>query len=170
MNAPYAVTTVMMNENIKKIVEPKKRKYKFVSYFFCAAIAGSVASFVTCPLDIIKTKLQTQASSSPCEKLESKIESKAQKLVKDKEKASNLNKINAQIPYSTNSKPDCSTTEPKIKYKDISSTIKYIYRENGFIKGFFKGLTPRVMSNSPACAISWGTYEVIKHILSPKDK
>ncbi len=40
MNAPYSITTVMVNENLKKIVEPKKRKLKFLSYFFCAAIAG----------------------------------------------------------------------------------------------------------------------------------
>lgn len=40
-----------------------------------------------------------------------------------------------------------------------------IYNENGIIRGFFKGLTPRVLSNSPACAISWGTYEVIKYSL-----
>jgi hypothetical protein len=40
MNAPYAITTVMVNENLKKVVEPKKRKFKFLSYFFCAAVAG----------------------------------------------------------------------------------------------------------------------------------
>lgn len=33
------------------------------------------------------------------------------------------------------------------------------------MKGFFKGLTPRIMSNSPACAISWGTYEVCKFFM-----
>jgi len=40
MNAPYAITTVMVNENLKKVVEPKKRKFKFFSYFLCAAVAG----------------------------------------------------------------------------------------------------------------------------------
>jgi len=40
MNAPYSITTVMVNENLKKVVEPKKREYKFLSYFFCAAVAG----------------------------------------------------------------------------------------------------------------------------------
>ena len=40
MNAPYSTTTVMVNENLKKIVNPPKRKYKFLSYFFCAAVAG----------------------------------------------------------------------------------------------------------------------------------
>jgi len=42
MNAPYAITTVMVNENLKKVVEPKKKKFKFLSYFFCAAIAGKI--------------------------------------------------------------------------------------------------------------------------------
>lgn len=42
MNAPYAITTVMVNENLKKVVEPKKRKFKFLSYFFCAAVAGII--------------------------------------------------------------------------------------------------------------------------------
>jgi hypothetical protein len=43
MNAPYAITTIMVNENLKKVVEPKKRKFKFMSYFFCAAIAGNIS-------------------------------------------------------------------------------------------------------------------------------
>mgnify|MGYP000979419779 CR=1 FL=1 len=40
MNAPYAISTVMVNENLKKVIEPKKRKFSFLSYFFCAAVAG----------------------------------------------------------------------------------------------------------------------------------
>jgi hypothetical protein len=40
MNAPYAVTTVVVNENLKKIVKPKERKRKFLSYLFCAGMAG----------------------------------------------------------------------------------------------------------------------------------
>ena len=40
MNAPYSITTIVVNENLKKVVEPKKREYKFLSYFLCAAIAG----------------------------------------------------------------------------------------------------------------------------------
>jgi hypothetical protein len=42
MNAPYAITTVVVNENFKKVVEPNKRKYKFLSYFACAAVAGKL--------------------------------------------------------------------------------------------------------------------------------
>jgi hypothetical protein len=118
MNAPNSVTTVMINENLKKIVQPKKRKYTFLSYFACAAVAGSFASIVTCPMDNIKTKLQTQNTTSTCEKLDT--------LIKDFEKDHKNSKMNFSelrnkfqaSTFSTNIKPDCNT-EPEIKYKNI---------------------------------------------------
>ena len=97
-------------------------------------------------MDNIKTKLQTQAIRPSCEKLEKfeKFENcDAEKSIKNK------NIFN----------------ETEIKYKNIASTVKKIYMESGILKGFFKGLTPRVLSNSPACAISWGTYEIVKYSL-----
>lgn len=164
MNAPYSVTTVMVNENLKKVVQPKRRKFKFLSYFFCAAVAGSVAAAVTCPMDNIKTKLQTQNTVSTCEKIDSMIE-KLNKIDPKNTNSGNysLNTSNTSN-FSTVNKTECNT-EPKIKYKSILQTMKYIYREDGFFKGFFKGLTPRVISSAPSCAISWGTYEVVKHFL-----
>jgi hypothetical protein len=42
MNAPNAVSVVMLNENIKKIVQPKKRKNTFFWYFVCAGFAGKI--------------------------------------------------------------------------------------------------------------------------------
>jgi hypothetical protein len=98
-------------------------------------------------MDNIKTKLQTQAIKSSCEKFENI------NLNLDNKCDNNANKNKGVL------------NESEIKYKNITSTIRKIYTENGITKGFFKGLTPRVLSNSPACAISWGTYEIIKHFL-----
>lgn len=165
MNAPYAVTTVMVNENFKKVVEPKKRKFKFLSYFFCAAIAGSVASLITCPMDNIKTKLQTQNLVSSCEKFES-INKEAANLGNGfKNSTDNKNTLQAKPAFSSTVRPEC-IPDKDVKYRSIMSTVKYIYRQDGFFKGFFKGLTPRIINNSPSCAISWGTYEIIKHFIS----
>jgi len=171
MGAPYSVTTVMVNENLKKVVQPKKRKFTFLSYFFCAAVAGSCASLITCPLDNIKTKLQTQNVHSTCEKMDSLIKDleKDMSNVKDLNNPKN-NPVDLKIPagsYSTKEKLECNK-EPPVKYKNILSTFRVIHREDGFIRGFFKGLTPRVMSTAPSCAISWGTYEIVKHFLTPK--
>jgi len=163
MNAPYAVTTVMVNENIKKVVEPKKRKFKFLSYFFCAAIAGAVASFVTCPMDNIKTKLQTQNLTSSCEKFES-LNKEASNLASSNKNFTDKTAFTAKPAFSSTMRPDC-ITDSHVKYKNIVSTFKYIYIEDGFFRGFFKGFTPRIINNSPSCAISWGTYEIIKHFI-----
>jgi hypothetical protein len=42
MNGPYTITIVVINENLKKVVLPKKRKRKFFWYFICAAFAGKL--------------------------------------------------------------------------------------------------------------------------------
>ena len=164
MNAPYAITTVMVNENIKKVVQPKKRKFTFLSYFFCAAIAGSIASLITCPMDNIKTKLQTQNLTSSCEKFES-INKEASNLGSSKNISGNNSIPTPKTAFSSSFRPDC-VQDNNVKYKNILSTFKFIYKEDGFFRGFFKGLTPRIINNSPSCAISWGTYELVKHLIS----
>jgi len=163
----------MVNENLKKIVQPKKRQFTFLSYFGCAAIAGifilnilgTCASIVTCPMDNIKTKLQTQDTKSTCEKIDSILK----EFEKEKETTTTSKTKVSQNAFSTVHKSDCNT-EPQVKYKNILSTIRMILIEDGFVKGFFKGLTPRIMSNAPSCAISWVTYEMVKHCLSKPNK
>jgi hypothetical protein len=171
MNAPYAIATVMVNENIKKVIKPKERKFKFLSYFFCAATAGAIAATLTCPMDNIKTKLQTQVTRSGCDKLDALIKENKIQVDTDHNNKSNT-KTKPYNTYTSYSKPDCNPEQPssQIKYKNILSTMRYIYNEDGFFRGFFKGLTPRVLSTAPSCAISWVTYEAIKHLLSKEKK
>ena len=106
-------------------------------------------------MDNIKTKLQTQTMSSICEKID---------LLDDKKLYFDKNSKLAHNIFTTSDKIDCSG-ETNIKYKNVFSTVRLIYQEDGFIKGFFKGLTPQLIRNSPSCAISWLTYEVVKHFL-----
>ncbi|ANB12366.1 Mrs3p [Sugiyamaella lignohabitans] len=46
-------------------------------------------------------------------------------------------------------------------FKDAAS---YIYKHDG-LRGFWKGLRPRVVSNMPSTAISWTSYEMAKFYL-----
>ncbi len=99
---------------------------------------GSVASIITTPLDNIKTKLQTQTVIPKC---------------KD-------NKQNKSVH-------ECGIIS-NVKYKDILSTARLIYKEQGIINGFSRGMIPRVICNALSCAVSWGTYEIFKHFLIEK--
>ena len=55
----------------------------------------------------------------------------------------------------------------KIKYVDVSSTIRTMFKEEGF-KGFTKGLLPRILGQAPSAAVSWATYDTIQNFLMKK--
>ncbi|KAJ3093845.1 Fe(2+) transporter [Physocladia obscura] len=44
----------------------------------------------------------------------------------------------------------------------FSDAARFIYERRGGVRGFFRGLGPRVMAHVPATAISWTTYEFLK--------
>jgi hypothetical protein len=52
----------------------------------------------------------------------------------------------------------------KVRYTNITDTIKKVYYEDGVI-GFFSGLKMRVMIQSLSSAIAWGTYQTMKSLI-----
>ena len=52
----------------------------------------------------------------------------------------------------------------KVRYNTFIEAAVGIAKEEGF-SGFWRGLTPRVLSHTPAVAISWTTYEMTKNAL-----
>mmetsp|Transcript_1057 Transcript_1057/g.896 ORF Transcript_1057/g.896 Transcript_1057/m.896 type:complete len:88 (-) Transcript_1057:6-269(-) len=61
MNAPQGAVTVAVNEAIKRVWGLGEGKGNHLpAYFASAGIAGGIASLTTQPLDVIKTRLQTQ--------------------------------------------------------------------------------------------------------------
>eukprot|EP00919_Chromeraceae_sp_WS-2016_P062862 GHVR01148800.1.p1 GENE.GHVR01148800.1~~GHVR01148800.1.p1 ORF type:complete len:274 (+),score=63.45 GHVR01148800.1:81-902(+) len=61
MNIPYGSVLVATNESLKKVIGVNQNNNGTLPvYFICAGISGAFASVVTTPLDVIKTRLQTQ--------------------------------------------------------------------------------------------------------------
>lgn len=126
INLPYSAMVVNFNENLKTLIKPHKRNYKFFYYFICASISGVIASILTNPLDVIKTRLQTQNTVAGVE---------------------------ADIIFDD---------VVHAKYASIVSTYQQIKVKEG-LGGFVKGTFPRAMQASMSSALSWVSYEIIKH-------
>ena len=59
MNVPFSALMMSLNESIRKVLNPSG-KHSLSTYLISGGIAGAVAGALTTPLDVVKTKLQTQ--------------------------------------------------------------------------------------------------------------
>ena len=65
--------------------------------------------------------------------------------------------------------PDYNFRVRASRYTDFRATARYIYRTEGLL-AFTKGILPRMSINVPSTALSWGTYELIKSLLTGKEE
>mmetsp|Transcript_8339 Transcript_8339/g.24657 ORF Transcript_8339/g.24657 Transcript_8339/m.24657 type:complete len:465 (-) Transcript_8339:228-1622(-) len=127
-----------------------------------SSLAGLLAAATTTPLDRIKTSLQTQQLAPSC-------------LLQNH--PASVSPENCPLKGSNNSNPagaarasgaTTTTTATAKPYKPVVADWRQaalrIYRQEGYA-GFFRGMTPRILSHTPAVAISWTTYETFKRYL-----
>ena len=62
MNVPNAAVLVVTNDWMKSILNPSGNQ-NFSAFLVSGLVAGALSGFVTCPLDVIKTRIQTQNAS-----------------------------------------------------------------------------------------------------------
>lgn len=147
----------------------QNKQHSFMTHFFCASFAGACASLVTIPLDNIRTRMNTQ-----CDLIKHKVEP----IASDRfsvQKSENLQKFspgqlkrefskrNSSFCVDKNA-IDCvcsSDYKNNIKYKDGLNTFNIILKEEG-MRGFFKGLASKAVTQSLSTAISWSAYEFMK--------
>ncbi|KAM7456380.1 hypothetical protein BLSTO_02858 [Blastocystis sp. subtype 1] len=60
MNMPNAAVLVVTNDWMKSVLNPSG-KQNYGAFLVSGFFAGALSGFVTCPLDVIKTRIQTQA-------------------------------------------------------------------------------------------------------------
>jgi solute carrier family 25 (mitochondrial iron transporter), member 28/37 len=190
-NIPYGMIMVTTNETCKTLwmsaynseddYRCKRQSQTSTTFMFLtsSSIAGLVASAVTTPLDRIKTSLQTQQLAPNCVRGRLLMNSLGNHTVAATPSSStpttlvcrqSLSSIGspADATSSAPSKPSKVAPISVLNNNSINNTwyqaAKSIYASEGSA-GFFRGIIPRVLSHTPAVAISWTAYESVKQYL-----
>lgn len=164
MNIPFGAVLVAANESLKKHLGLTQRHRRSSArkelpwYFLAAGLSGAVASCATQPLDVVKTRLQTQdvltRPSIDGYHYNGAIAGEMQGGVEVA--------LRSQVfgaPYGG------TATLFSPKYSGFTSALRTIVQEEGVL-ALYHGLLPRMLHAIPAAAMCWGTYESVKHMMS----
>ena len=121
MNLPYGCIMVAVNESARKILNPSG-DYKTSTNLIAGAIAGASAAVLTNPLDLIKTKLQTQ-NLEPSHIMEQQPCPQANQPV-----ASMLNN-RSFTTLTAAAKPSVEFPDSRVRYTGATQVAINIYRE-----------------------------------------
>jgi len=163
-NLPYGMVMVSTNEYLREVLESDPTKPPDVMTSLLAGSgAGMVAAAVTTPLDRVKTRLQTQrmgaAIAFTLKENQGPHCDKAVQAVASTEGSS------AGCPKAMAERAIMTGSVGNPRYGGLSDAFHSIVKEEG-IAGLFRGMTPRLLTHTPAVAISWTTYEAAKRWLA----
>jgi solute carrier family 25 iron transporter 28/37 len=147
-NVPYGIIMVVSNDFVKENLHRRQllnnaenvptNSYSLQTCLISGSVAGALASAITTPLDRVKTRLQTQALGAI---------------------------IPPECEGHSKSCPKKQLTAVPLRYDGFRDAFRSIIQEEGAI-GLFRGLVPRLVTHTPAVAISWTAYEMAKKWLA----
>lgn len=147
MNVPYGSVSVAANEWFKaKWRKDQATPLSVSALLLSGGLAGAMASLATTPLDVVKTRLQTQGAAPP--------------LFSQNQYRKHNHKFRRGGALLTEHGHLLRHHATLVKYHGFLDAAAAIWRLEGPV-GFFRGATMRALAQAPSVAIVWTTYELI---------
>jgi solute carrier family 25 carnitine/acylcarnitine transporter 20/29 len=120
------------------LTDPKQQSPTYTQIFIAGSGSGFINAFVSCPMELVKIKLQNQTTASP----------------------------SRRSPASLNRAFSTATPSHPKTFKGPIDCFMHIYRTNG-IRGLFTGLPSTVLRETPSYGAYFVAYEVLCRMLAP---
>ena len=143
-----------------KMSQPR-RQHSTIVHFVGGGLGGSVGAFVTCPLEVIQTRLQSSAFH--CQR-NTKIINTVKTHV-----AKNISTTVPSANFSTASVSDSKLNVAANRFRGIISYGRYMVQQEGFLS-LYKGLGPTLLGVTPSRAIYFSFYAKTKDLLNKSGK
>ena len=188
MNIPYGGVMVATNESLKQVLNPSGER-NIPAFFLSGAGAGGLAALITNPLDVAKTRLQTQCvllnpseaglglpstgvHTNPAVVLNASeiVRDRTTSTLPESKKVARPNKLDCSSLKCTAQNTKGTVESCKVvRFTGLWETLRLIFKEEG-LRGFARGLRPRLTTHIPSVATTWTTYELVKRLLVEYDE
>ena len=192
MNVPFAAASVATNETLKRILNPTN-EYNVGVFLLSGFVSGGIAGALTNPLDVVKTRLQTQhllrqktpgclpldgasaaaayldgfkpahAKNAAAPHVVTASRAVVKRVLCSSARPSAVDTTSALERTLSQRALVASSNEERL-YKGLADATRKIYETEG-LSGFAKGIKPRIFVQAPAFMISWTAFETAKEFL-----
>jgi len=190
MNIPHGWCVVALNESAKRVLNPTGG-YNIPMSLLSGCLAGGLSAMLTTPLDVIKTRLQTQdlvpcsfsstnsiggiggMSSKPVVLAGKTVGTLTTTITTDTtpfcldNTSSNTTSNTGKLPPASASTSSTTVVCGNVLRRNaqaVRQIVQRIWSTEG-VAGFYRGAVPRMLTQAPAVAISWTVYEGLKSLL-----